>query len=780
MASESTPLLQTDDVARAREKLKHPAIRRGFTIILSCVVLFAVGVFLFFFATRSQSSDEDSSTPLNHTGASWWSSSVPSRSWPESSGLHFKDLEKIFLKTPNETLIEEWSKYYTSGPHLAGKNLSQALWTKARWEEFGIKNVEIKSYDVLLNYPVDHSLTLVEWKNNEKHKVVYEASLEEDVLKNDSTSGLEDRIPTFHGYSASGNVTASFVYVNYGTHWDFQDLVKQKISLTGKIAVAKYGKIFRGLKIKEAEELGMVGVVIYSDPGDDGEITEQEGYKPYPNGPARNPSSVQRGSAQFLSVAPGDPTTPGYPSKPGVPRADTSGSIPRIPSLPISYVDAIPILKALNGYGPKAASINEFWKGGGLKHEGIKYNIGPSPNNLTLTLFNEQDYQITPLWNVIGMVPGKLSDEVIVMGNHRDAWIAGGAADPNSGTATMMEVVRGIGSALEAGWKPLRTIVLASWDGEEYGLVGSTEWVEDYITWLKKNVVAYVNVDVGASGPHFRTSSAPLLDSTIIEALGSVLSPNQTVKGQTVRDVWDGKIATIGSGSDYTAFQDFAGIPCMDLGFAFGPDAPVYHYHSNYDSFDWMRTYGDPGFHYHATMAKIWGLVTAKLVDSPVIQFNATNYAIAMGRYVKSIEDKAKNATFSGDEVSLHQLRAAVGVLLKVSTKFDDKAGNLTAQLEAAKNWPWYKWWQRLQLYRSARKINVIYKTLERKFLYGDGLDHRSWFKHTIFAPGRYTGYAGATFPGLVESVEDKDIGNMYRWQGIISTQVYDVVALLQ
>jgi N-acetylated-alpha-linked acidic dipeptidase len=259
-------------------------------------------------------------------------------------------------------------------------------------------------------------------------------------------------------------------------------------------------------------------------------------------------------------------TTPGYPSKPGVPRQPVESAIPSIPSIPISYLDAIPLLKALNGHGPSAKDFNKYWTSNlGLENEGVGYNIGPSPDDLVLNLVNEQEYVTTPLWNVIGVINGTLPDEVIVVGNHRDAWVAGGAGDPNSGSASLNEVIRGFGIALEKGWKPLRTIVFASWDGEEYGLIGSTEWVEEYIPWLSAANVAYVNMDVGTAGNSFHASASPLLNKAIYEITSMVPSPNQTVEGQTVGDVWNGHISTMGSGSDFTAFQDFAGIPSIDI-----------------------------------------------------------------------------------------------------------------------------------------------------------------------------------------------------------------------
>ncbi|KAI5282460.1 hypothetical protein KEM54_002750, partial [Ascosphaera aggregata] len=399
-----------------------------------------------------------------------WSTPVSSSTWPASHGLDFNNLKNVLLETPDNQKVRKWSRYYASGPHLTGRNISQAVWTQQKWQEWGL-DTEIVSYDVYLNYPRGHRLALLD---SSAGIVTYEASLEEDVLEEDVTSGLEDRIPTFHGYSASGNVTAQFVYANFGTYQDYEDLVNSDVNLTGKIVIVKYGGCFRGLKIKRAEELGAVGVLIYSDPQEDGEITEANGYDTYPNGPARNPSAVQRGSAQYLSFAPGDPTTIGYPSTPGADRQETVGHIPTIPSLPISYQDALPLLTALNGHGPKAAELGPRWEGGGLGYKGVDYNIGPSPDNVVINLYNDQEYKITPLWNVIGTLKGLIPDEVIVVGNHRDAWVAGGAVDPNSGSATMNEVIRSFAEAVKQGWKPLRTIVFASWDGEEYGLLGST------------------------------------------------------------------------------------------------------------------------------------------------------------------------------------------------------------------------------------------------------------------------------------------------------------------
>ncbi|KAF4419455.1 glutamate carboxypeptidase II [Fusarium acutatum] len=782
MPDENTPLIQTVRVGTPRRRYPHQTWRRFFTLICSVTLFGGFGLFVFqtFFIG-----------PRHHHGhpGSWL---------PGKSRLSYEELEHILLDTPDPKKAEEWSRYYTSGPHLAGANYSQAEWTRDRWEEFGVKS-EIVAYDAYLNYPVDSSVSILKKsKNGKDWDTTFKASLEEDVIDEDPTSSLENRVPIFHGYSASGNVTASFVYVNYGTYQDYQDLVDAKIDIKGKIAIARYGGIFRGLKVKRAQELGFVGILIYSDPGDDGERTEENGYKPYPEGPARNPSSVQRGSAEFLSIRPGDPSTPGYPSKPGVPRAPVDDATPSIPSIPISYRDAIPILKALNGHGPKSTHFNKYWnKNLGLKYKGIKYNIGPTPDDVVINLYNEQKYVTTPLWDVIGVVNGTIPNEVIVVGNHRDAWIAGGAGDPNSGSAVINEVIRGVGKAVEAGWKPLRTIVFASWDGEEYSLIGSTEWVEEYLPWLSEANVAYVNVDVGVSGPEFTASAAPLLNQIIRDVTSAVPSPNQTIPGQTVKDLWSGRIATMGSGSDFTAFQDHAGIPCIDFGFKDRGNSAVYHYHSNYDSFYWMKEYGDVGFKYHRTMAQILGLTIAKLAGSVIIPFSATEYADALEGYLDQVEAKLEPTKDALTEEEIFNIRGAVSSGkpigneddFKTSLKdirdllehFHLKASELDAEAEIAKHQleqgiPWWNIVEKIRLGYTIVRVNRRYKLLERSFLYEGGLDGRDWFKHVVFAPGIWTGYSGAVFPGWVESIDAKDYINGLKWSAIIGRSINNAI----
>jgi N-acetylated-alpha-linked acidic dipeptidase len=791
MASESTPLIQTVRVGPSRRRYSHGTCRRFCTIASVCVLIAGFAVFLLHAYLVWP----------NHYHHGHHSRHSESRANGETA-LSFKDLEAILLDTPSSELAEKWLQYYTSGPHLAGKNLSQAEWTRDKWEQWGISS-HIVAYDCYTNYPVDHSLALLKQsKHSKSWDVDFKASLEEDILEEDATSGLEDRIPTFHGYSASGNVTGSFIYVNYGTYQDYEDLINIGVNFTGKIVIARYGGIFRGLKVKRAQELGAVGALLYSDPGDDGEITEENGYDYYPNGPARHPSSVQRGSVQFLSFAPGDPTTPGYPSKPGVPRAPADLATPSIPSIPISYTDALPILKALNSHGPKAKDFSKYWQRNlGLGYKGVEYHIGPSPEDTVLNLYNEQEYVITPQWNVIGIVNGTIPDEVVIVGNHRDAWIAGGAADPNSGSAAINEVIRSVGKALEAGWKPLRTIVFASWDGEEYGLVGSTEWVEEYLPWLQDANIAYVNLDVAVSGPYFGGGATPSLNQALRDATHKVLSPNQTVKGQTIGDLWDGRIDTLGSGSDFTAFQDYAGVPCLSLTFGGSHGTPVYHYHSNYDSFSWMSKFGDPGFKYHKAMAQLFGVLLAELTDSIVLPLGATEYVDALDSYLEKVEGKlnaaaepttdeeifALRASVSSDEAkgsedafkaSLLAIHEALASLRIKALKVDQSAAWANNKLK--EGLPWWNIIGKIRLGQLIASVNKKYKYLERQFLYEAGLDGRSWFKHVVYAPGLWTGYSGAVFPGLSESVDAKDYRNGLKWAGIIKKTIEQATKSLE
>ncbi|KAK9456840.1 hypothetical protein V1511DRAFT_495453 [Dipodascopsis uninucleata] len=725
---------------------------------------------------------------------------------------HFKistaDVERMFIATPEPEQIREWSHYYTSGAHLAGQNRSQAEWTAQKFREYGFKT-EIAEYHTYLNYPLEHRLALLGVDGS----VEYEASLEEDVLPEDATTGATNRIPTFHGYSASGNVTAPFVYVNYGRPEDYDLLESRGVYVADKIVIARYGGLFRGLIVKGAQDRGAIGVLIYSDPGDDGDITKVNKYKTYPDGPARNPSSVQRGSVEFLSISPGDPTTPGYASTKNAERQSPYDRIPSIPSIPVSYRDMLPIFKHLNGMGFNPNDLGESWRGGIREFD---YSVGPSTQNINL--YNLQDYQITPIWNAMGRIDGVIRDEAIIVGNHRDAWVIGGAGDPNSGSAVMIELARSLGELKKKGWKPLRSIIFASWDGEEYGLLGSTEWGEEMKKYIDGNALAYLNVDVAVSGTDFEAAASPLLNRLLREVTRDINHP----EGGSVYDRWaetDGaRIGTLGSGSDYTVFQDHIGIPSIDMGFSGNSKSPVYHYHSNYDSFHWMDTYGDPTWQYHTTMVKLWGLMILRLSENEIVHFDVAEYVdelrgyldVAKDRLVDLInEEQNRLGTSSegryeckGDGLiqycdfiaydddlpdiqpgwwyvlpSLRNVVATSSEIANVSKAFAAKSTEI--ERGYLTDYAWFYGYKKMRLYFQIQTMNRQYKMFERKFLYEDGLDGRPWFKHIVYAPGLWTGYAGTRFPGLMEAIDDGDVKRARKWLDIINGKLSEASALV-
>ncbi|RPB03458.1 Zn-dependent exopeptidase [Choiromyces venosus 120613-1] len=663
------------------------------------------------------------------------------------SDLTLAEQEAIITESISNNTIAQWSYYFTHGKHLAGTNKSTAEWTRDKWIGYGIPS-HLTEYEVYLNYPVSHSLSLtIDGKEG------FVAGLEEDVLLEDSTTGAADRIPTFNGYSKSGSVEAEYVYVGMGGKRDYQRLVDLGVDLKGKIALAKYGGTFRGLKVKYAQEHGMIGVLIYSDPGDDGDITEANGYAAYPAGPARNPSSVQRGSVMFLATMSGDPTTPGYPSKPGVDRKDPSGFIPSIPSLPLSFRDALPFLQALDGYGLTAEEVERPGWTGGLN---VSYSAGPRPRAV-INLENVVDYTYTPVWNSIGIINGTIEDEVIVIGNHRDAWIVGGAADPYSGTAVLVELSKAFGELLKLGWKPKRTIMLASWDAEEYGIVGSTEWVEEFVTWAVPNMVAYVNVDVAVAGPHFHLEAVPELWDLVEDVIQDVPSPK--TKGKSIYDEWtaEGRSPRVpGAGSDYGAFIHTNGIAVIDFGFRNGPKDPVYHYHSNYDSYAWMSNWGDKRFTYHSMMAQIIGRTALRISENVLLPYNVTAFAAAL---------KSMLSDLNG-EIAAAKMILDLSVLEAAISRFSAAAGDLMAVKEALEPGEWGGEQETI--------VNERLGKFERGFI-GDGLPERAFYKHLIYAPGVETGYAPTTLPGITEAVRVGNVEEATEYVGITAAAINEV-----
>src|SRR6266850_5982907 len=524
--------------------------------------------------------------------------------------------EEVFLATPTPRKAEEWLRQLTEEPHVAGTENDRVLaeMVRDRLKEYGFQ-VETRTYQVLLNYPKRVSLRMLQPSTQE-------LSLFEEGYSSDKDSFSRDAFPGFHGYGASGAASGQVVYVNYGTDEDFRELEDLGVRVRGRIVLVRYGKVFRGLKVKEAQARGAAGVIIYSDPADDGYMKGDV----YPDGPMRPASALQRGSVQFLSMGPGDPSTPGYPSTKGAKRVgrEQMNGIPKIPSLPLSYGEASKILKALAG-----DRVPDDWQGG----LPFAYHLGPGPAEVEMSV--EMDYAIRPLYDVIATLPGTAEpDRLVVLGNHRDAWTYG-AVDPNSGTASFLETARGLAAALKGGWKPRRTILLASWDGEEYGLLGSTEWVEDRVQALQQNAVAYINLDSSVTGGDLEVSGIPSLRDLIVEAAGDLAEPRH---GGSVLDAWrsrkqrewarseppcpaeagvsfDLQLEALGSGSDYTAFADHAGIASLDFSFegAYGV------YHSVYDDLFWMEKFGDPEFLYHAVASRLYGLLAMRLAGAEIV-----------------------------------------------------------------------------------------------------------------------------------------------------------------
>jgi N-acetylated-alpha-linked acidic dipeptidase len=630
-----------------------------------------------------------------------------------------------------------------------------AQWTADKWSEYGFTS-RLDEYYVFLNYPVSNSLQLT-YSNGS----TYTPTLMEDVLAEDETTSYPNSVPVFHGYSFTGNASAEYVYVGRGQQVDFDRLAALGVDLEGKIALAKYGGPFRGLKVKNAQDHGMIGAVIFSDPGDDGNMTEAKGVAPYPYGGARNPSTVQRGSVQFLSTYPGDPTTPGYVSKPDSPRADRTEITPQIPSLPISWIEAQPLLQALNGFGTNGTAVNRTnWVGA---IPGVGYFTGEG-SGASLSMSNVMNDTYGTIWNAVGIINGTLEDEVVIVGNHRDAWIVGGAADPNSGSAVLIELAKAFGALAETGWKPLRTIVLCSWDAEEYGLVGSTEWMEEYIPWLKNAAVSYLNIDVAVSGPIPDVSATPDLHAVATNLMKKIVYPYRNDTSLTMYDVWShesGEVGVLGSGSDYTAFLH-RGIASIDMGAGGGPNDPVYPYHSNYDSYHWMATFGDPGFITHKAMGQFLTLLLYHMVSDPVVPLEPADYVSEFNTYLEDLETEISGSNFT---VDLTNLTAAIAQFETSAQEFvtlrDQAVAANDTELITVQN-------------HKARDFS-------RGFTSQGGLPTREFYQHTIFAPGRDTGYAPVTFPGITESITfDQDADLAQEWVQKTSSAILVAASILK
>jgi N-acetylated-alpha-linked acidic dipeptidase len=622
--------------------------------------------------------------------------------------------------------IDETLKYLTSIPHVAAspRNNELAEFVRDEWKKFGVEDARLVPYDVLLSFPEKIHVELL---SPEK----YILSLREKSYKEDPDTERTDVGIPYNAYSRSGDITAPLVYANSGNPEDYDYLESQGIEIKGKIALVRYSApySYRGFKAYTAEQRGLAGLLIFSDPKEDGYARGPV----FPDGPWGPMSHIQRGGIPYDFIYPGDPLTPEWASTPGCRRLSIEESpiIPKILSVPISAEDALPLLESLDG-----EEAPESWRGA----LSVKYRLQGSEDKVHMTV-NMQD-PIERIYDVLGSIKGsEYPEEVIAVGNHRDAWVFGGH-DPSSGTACLMELVRAFAEAKRKGWEPRRTIIFGNWDAEEFTLTGSTEWGEDNRDWLGKNLVAYINVDSSASGKNFSVQSVPCLSPLIIRTMKEV---NDPATGLAIFDCWlkgpseggtigiatgSGKINPIGSGTDHAVFLNHIGAPALNM--AFSGDYGVYH--SMYDDYYWMSHFGDPGMLYTAALAKMWAHMIIELACNPLIPLDYEFYAQELRNYLEEwaeLYDPQREKSNTLDE------------LLKV---MQETAAVLTPYLSSKKTLLDDISEENMQ------KANRLLIQIERDFTDPEGIPKRQWYKHLVFG-ARFT-YDDLLFPALTEAAE--------------------------
>jgi len=661
---------------------------------------------------------------------------APVRGFSSTGAASQRALEEKLLRIPSPEAAERHLSILTAEPHLAGTagSLRVAEYMRDQLRSFGFE-AELVQYQVWLNQPKEVRLELI---TPEARTL----ATQEDPFEWDKDTYNKNVVRGFNGFSPSGEVTAPVIYANYGLHEDYRRLEELGIDVKGKVVLVRYGRSFRGVKTRIAEEHKAAAVLIYSDPADDGYVAGDV----YPRGPYRPPSGIQRGSVYYGSNYSGDPLTPGVAAKEGAKRLDPAQAttLPRTPTMPINYRDASEILKHLGG--PR---VPRDWQGG------LPFTYHAGPGQAVVHMKLEMDYQLRPIYDVIGKLRGRNDEEWVILGNHHDAWVFG-AVDPSSGTASVLEAARALGTLAREGWKPRRTIIIAGWDAEEYGLIGSTEWVEDNVAELQRKAVAYINMDSAVSGNIFSGSGTPSLKELVREAAREVLDPKTS---RSVYDVWKERVqrgegrrapsasaapaadsepplGNLGSGSDFTPFFQHAGIPSVDLGF--GGEYGVYH--AVYDNFYWMKNFGDPGFYYHAAAARVAGVLVLRLTEADLLPFDYAAYAAEIEKYVTDLQAAATAA--GGGQLDLRGVWEA-------TRAFKDSAG---AAMKAVNAMP-------AGSRADAAKLDNINRTLravEQAFL-SPGLASRPWYKHSVYAPGTYTGYEVVLLPGVREAVDKSD-----------------------
>lgn len=631
-----------------------------------------------------------------------------------------KKYEEAFKRLTSPEICRQELRRLTEEPHLAGTanshKIAQYLYNK--YQEYGLE-AQIYEYEVYLPYPIEVRVEMIAPTH-------YLAVGKEESWEWDKDSYEANIVAGYNAYSPDGDVTANLIYVNRGLPEDYRKLREMGISVEGKIAIARYGGSYRGVKAKIAGEQGAIGLIIYSDPADDGYMKGDV----YPRGPWRPADAIQRGTVKYIFQHAGDPLTPGWASTKDADRIPITEAtdLPQIPVAPLAYRDAGPLLKALAGPNVPAG-----WQGG----LPFAYHIGPGPAKVRLKVRSE--HKNRPIYNVIAKLKGTENpDRWVILGNHHDAWVYG-AADPGSGTVSLLEVARCLGQLAKEGYRPKRTIVFASWDAEEFGILGSTEWVEALRTELQQKVIAYLNVDMATTGQWFYASAVPSLKSLVKEVTQTVIDPQTH---QTVYESWRQhqgnhvpRVSNLGSGSDHSPFIGHLGIPSVSMGF-YGPYGV---YHAMQDTFYWMERFGDPTFRYHVAMTQIWGILALRLAGADVLPFDYAAYADELLSHLKALQNENKHSTITKDRPE--RLRA---LLREWEKNAADLHNELTDRLENGK-------------LVKTEMINRSLQGLEQKLTSESGLPLRPWFKHLAYAPGLYSGYAPAVFPGIRDALEMKD-----------------------
>jgi N-acetylated-alpha-linked acidic dipeptidase len=638
--------------------------------------------------------------------------------------------ENSFRESISTPEIIQFHRYLTVEPHPAGsaRNNELAQWVAEQWRQQGLENVTVHEYDVLGSSPRQISLEMVK-------PTTYRALLREAPDNADPDTRNPKVDGAYLGYSASGEVTAPVVYAHSGNPEDYEYLRQHGIDVRGKIVLVRYSNpySYRGFKALTAERLGAAAILIYSDPAEDGYTKGAV----YPNGPWGPETHIQRGAITYDFLQPGDPLTPGYASLPGAKRIppEQAISLPKIMGVPLSWHDAEPLLRKMDG--PVAP---DSWQGGLL----FKYHVGGK--RVVAHLKVDMDTRIQPYYVTEARIGGSQTpDEWVILGNHRDAWVFGGV-DPSSGTAAMLEMTRSLGQLLARGIRPKRTLVICSWDGEEYALTGSTEWGEQYADELKQKAVAYLNVDEATSGKDFAADAVGSLAPLLVEVSHALPAPS----GKTLYDEWkssrkaelnltqavpDAELANtrIGSGSDHTVFLNFLGIPTVGLTFT----GPYGVYHSMYDDFFWMNRFGDPGYRYHTLMAQLWGVLALRLANAEILPYDFDSYGENIRQFVVDLN----LANHVSGHIDLAPLQQHITDFQSAGRELNRAVAQSIAsgRLDAA----------------AALRVNQQLMQVERNWCTPQGIPGRPWFKHSLYA-ARYT-YAHLELPGLTEAAEAGD-----------------------